>query len=87
MLISFLIVPTFILMPILVTQCFGGSAMQLGWLNSAWGVGSVSGDLLLSLWGGFRRQIVTVLVGALGIRVSFFLVGLTPAHALPLALI
>jgi DHA3 family macrolide efflux protein-like MFS transporter len=86
MLLNFLINPAMSLMPILVTKHFGGDALQLGWMNSAWGVGLLLGGVLLSAWGGFSRRIVTVLTGVVGLGVGILLVGLTPATAFPLAL-
>ena len=63
MIINFVVNPAFSLMPLLVTDHFGGGALQLGWLQSAWGVGMLAGGLLLSVWGGFRRRIYTSLMG------------------------
>jgi DHA3 family macrolide efflux protein-like MFS transporter len=85
-LLNFSIMPAMSLMPLLVTDHFGGEALQLGWLNSAWGVGMVLGGLLLGAWGGFKRRIVTVLVGIVGLGVGVLAVGLTPATVFPLAL-
>jgi DHA3 family macrolide efflux protein-like MFS transporter len=84
--INFLIHPAMSLLPILVTRHFGGEALQLGWINSAWGIGMVAGGLILGAWGGFRRRIATVLVGTFGLGVGILLVGLAPATAFPLAL-
>ena len=86
MVINFLIHPAMSLMPLLVTKQFGGEALQLGWINSAWGVGMVAGGLILGAWGGFKRRVVTVLVGTLGLGAGILLVGLAPATAFPLAL-
>lgn len=86
MIINFVTNPGFALMPLLVTEHFEGGAVELGWLESAWGVGMLSGALLLSTWGGFRRRVYTslsaMIVGGVGIAV----VGLAPASALPLAM-
>jgi len=79
--------PPFSLMPVLVTKHFGGGALQLGWMGSAWGIGTVLGGLIFSVWGGFRRHIVTLLVGAIGVGVGLLLIALTPATAFPLALV
>jgi len=87
MLLNFSVYPAMSLMPILVTEHFGGEALQLGWMNSAWGVGLLVGGLLLSAWGGFHRRIVTVLMGIIGLGMGLLLVGLTPATAFPLALV
>lgn len=79
--INFLLNPAFSLMPILVTRHFGGEAIHLGWLDSAWGFGVVLGGLTLSAWGGFRRRIATSLMGIIGIGVGALLIGLTPSTA------
>ena len=77
--------PTISLMPILVSKYFGGDAHQLGWIESAFGLGTVAGGLLLGVWGGFRRRVVTSLSGLIGMGLSAILVGLTPQGAFPLA--
>ena len=87
MLLNFFVVPAFVLMPILVTQHFRGGALQLGWLNSAWGAGLVSGGLVLGVWGGFRRRIVTMLMGIVGLGVGLLLVASAPPSLLTLALV
>jgi MFS transporter, DHA3 family, macrolide efflux protein len=84
--INLVLNPAFALLPILVVRHFGGGAIQLGGLESAWGVGVVLGGLLLSAWGGFRRQILTSLVGLLGLGLSTLVIGLTPAASFILAL-
>jgi DHA3 family macrolide efflux protein-like MFS transporter len=86
MVLNLLINPAMSLMPILVTNHFEGEALQLGWMNSAWGVGLVVGGLILSAWGGFKKRIVNVLMGVVGLGLGVLLVGLTPATAFPLAL-
>ncbi len=61
MLINFLMSPAFSLLPLVVTNHFNGGAMELGWLQSANGVGMIAGGLLLGAWGGFRKRIVTAM--------------------------
>ncbi|MEJ2207959.1 MAG: MFS transporter [Anaerolineae bacterium] len=78
MIINFVVNPSFSLMPLLVTDHFQGGALQLGWLQSAWGVGVVAGGLLLSVWGGFRRRIYTSLLGMVIAGVGIAAVGLVP---------
>jgi DHA3 family macrolide efflux protein-like MFS transporter len=86
MFLNFIVNPAFALMPILVTKHFGGAAPQLAWLQSAWGVGVVTGGAVLSAWGGFRRRIMTSLTGIVGMGLGCLVVGLAPADALWLAL-
>jgi len=83
--INLVLSPAFSLLPILVTNHFGGAALQLGWLESAFGIGVVLGGLALSVWGGFRRQILTSLMGVVGAGLGVTLLGLTPGTALGLA--
>ncbi|MCU0500205.1 MAG: MFS transporter, partial [Anaerolineae bacterium] len=75
--INFLLNPAFSLMPILVTKHFGGQALQLGWIDAMWGLGVVLGGLTLSVWGGFRRRILTTLVGLIGMGIGTLMIGLT----------
>lgn len=86
MVLNFIINPAFSLMPILVTQHFGGGALQLGGLESAWGIGVVVGGLVLSAWGGFRRRVATSLMGIIGMGIGTLIIGLSPARAFTLAL-
>lgn len=86
MALNFIVNPAFSLMPLLVTKHFGGGALQLGWLESAWGGGVVAGGLALSAWGGFRRRVITSLMGVIGMGVGTLAIGLAPADAFILAL-
>lgn len=79
MIINFVVNPSFSLMPLLVTDHFEGGALQLGWLESAWGVGMVLGGLILSVWGGFRRRIYTSLLGMVVAGLGIMGVGLVPS--------
>ena len=86
LLLNFLINPPMELLPILVTRHFGGEALRLGWLNSAWGVGAVIGGLLISAWGGFKRRIYTTLAGIAGLGVGVLMIGAAPSALFGLAL-
>ena len=85
MVINFVVNPAFSLMPLLVTEHFGGDALQLGWLQSSWGVGMLVGGLLLSVWGGFRRRIYTSMMGLVLGGMSIMVLGLVPGHLFWLA--
>jgi DHA3 family macrolide efflux protein-like MFS transporter len=85
MMVNLLLHPAMSLQPLLVTDHFGGGALELAWLQSAFGIGFVVGGMTLGAWGGFKRRAVTaVLALALG-GLGFLFVGLAPAHALWLA--
>jgi MFS transporter, DHA3 family, macrolide efflux protein len=57
---SFFTAPGISLMPVFVTNYLGGEVVKLGWLQTARGVGVIAGGLVLGIWGGFSRRIVTV---------------------------
>ncbi len=86
MLINFLLTPAGALLPLLVTRHFGGQALQLAWLEAALGGGIIIGGLLLGVWGGFRRRIVTALCGLAGLGAGVLIVGSAPPEAIWLAL-
>jgi DHA3 family macrolide efflux protein-like MFS transporter len=85
-LINFLMNPAFSLLPILVTRHFGGQAMELAAINSVWGIGVVTGGLLLGAWGGFKRRIVTTMMGLSLMGAGTVLIGLAPTGLFGLAM-
>ncbi len=78
-LINFLLNPTGTLMPLLVTRHFNGGVWHLSAMDSGWGVGIIAGGLLLSIWGGFKRKIVTVMGGLVALAVAVLMTGLAPS--------
>jgi len=84
--INLMFTPAVTLMPLLVKEHFGGQALQLGWMNSGWGIGVVLGGLVLSAWGGFRRRILTSLAGLIFEGMAFATIGVVPANGFWLAL-
>ncbi|MBN1431128.1 MAG: MFS transporter [Anaerolineae bacterium] len=78
--------PAFSLTPILVTGHFNGGALQLGWMESAMGIGIVAGGVILGVWGGFKRRILTTIAGLLGSGVGAIVIGLTPTGYLGVAI-
>lgn len=85
MLINFMLTPASSLMPLLVTDHFQGTAWHLSGLEAAFGLGIIAGGVLLGVWGGFRRRIVTSLVALLGLGLGVLLVGAAPAELFFLA--
>ena len=80
MLLNFLLVPASSLLPLVVTKVFNGGATELGWTQSLFGVGVILGGVLLSIWGGFKKRIVTSFSGIIGIGVGIVLIGLVPEN-------
>lgn len=64
-LFNFFLQPIFTFLPLLVTDYFGKGVAELGYLQSALGLGMVLGGLIMSVWGGFKRKIHTIIFGNL----------------------
>ncbi|MHB8933192.1 MAG: MFS transporter [Bellilinea sp.] len=84
--INFLLNPAFSFLPLLVTRQFNGGAIELGWLESGFGIGMITGGLLLGIWGGFRKKITTSLFGLIGMGAGILAVGLAPGTGYWIAL-
>lgn len=87
MIFKIALTPAFSLLPLLVSEHFGGDAAQLSLLESIAGVGILSGGLILSVWGGFRQRIYTTMMGTVFLGVSFLVLGLTPGTWFWMALV
>jgi DHA3 family macrolide efflux protein-like MFS transporter len=85
--INMIISPAFSLLPLVVRGHFGGGALQLGWFNSAFGVGAVVGGLVLSIWGGFQKKMYTTLLGLVGLSIGLLIMGFTPGSLMWLGII
>ena len=85
-LLNFLLTPTGSLMPLLITKHFGKGALEFGLTDSAWGLGVIAGGILLGVWGGFKRKVVTAFMGVTGIGIGVMLVAFAPSNGFLLAL-
>jgi len=79
--LNFLLTPASSLLPLLVTQHFARGAPGLALAESLWGSGVVLGGLLLGVWGGFKRRILTSMLGLVGMGAGALLLGVAPAGA------
>ncbi len=77
--LNFLINPGFTFTPLLVTDYFGKGVIELSMIESAFSVGMIIGGLVLSAWGGFKRNIYTILTGIIGLAVGTGLIALAPS--------
>jgi DHA3 family macrolide efflux protein-like MFS transporter len=78
--------PTGTLTPLLITRHYEAGPWHLGAIESAWGVGVIGGGLLLSVWGGFKKRIVTSMFFLMVLGISVLVVGFTPSSMFLLAL-
>jgi DHA3 family macrolide efflux protein-like MFS transporter len=86
-LINFFFSPTISLIPLLVRNYFGGGAVQLSYVEVAFGVGAVVGGLILGTWGGFKRRIVTEMLGLIGLGAGVLFVSFAPPTAFWIAIV
>jgi len=85
MMVNLLIGPAFSLIPILIVNHFGGGALELASMESAFGIGMVLGGIVLGVWGGFKRRILTLMVCIILTGIGLTVLGLTPPTAFPQA--
>jgi len=85
--LNFLLVPTGSLLPLLVTKHFGKGAIELGLINSVEGFGIIAGGIALSIWGGFKKKIITSMIGIIVLGIGVMLIGLAPARLFIVAII
>lgn len=85
--INFTIIPAFSLLPLMIKDYFGGNALQLSWVESAMGIGMITGGALLGIWGGFNRKILTSMVGLMGMGAGTLILALAPSSAISLAVV
>jgi DHA3 family macrolide efflux protein-like MFS transporter len=84
-LLNFLLNPGFTFTPLLVTEYFGKGAIELSAIESAFSAGMILGGMVLSTWGGFKKNIITTLLGILGLSFGTIVIALTPPHMFYLA--
>ena len=85
-LINLITIPAITLMPLLVKNEFSGGAMEIASMQSSWAVGFLVGGVLLSVWGGFRRKIITANLAMFGTALGLLLVGVAHNVAFQLAM-
>lgn len=86
MMVNFMLVPAFSLLSLIVFEYFKGSALQLGWMEAAFGIGMLAGGALLSIWGGFEKRMNTVIVGTGLLGLMMVVIGTVPANYIFLAI-
>ncbi len=80
MVINFFLSATEPLTPLLIKNHFKGGISQLAWWLSLFSVGMLLGGLILGIWGGFKRKIVTALIGLIVMGILIFGIGILPSN-------
>jgi DHA3 family macrolide efflux protein-like MFS transporter len=78
-LINFVFVPTSSFLPLLVKDFFQQGVEGYATLQSAMGFGFLFGGIGLSIWGGFKRRVVTSLTGLVLLGFANGMIGFIPA--------
>ena len=68
---------------LLDTKLFGGGVAELSCITSLSGAGLVAGGVIMGLWGGFRRRLITSALGWAGVGVGYIVTGVLPSDAFP----
>jgi DHA3 family macrolide efflux protein-like MFS transporter len=85
-LINFLLNPTGVLTPLLITRHFGGGVWHLSAMESSWPIGMIIGGILLSVWGGFKgRTVFTSMTFLVVTGIAVLMVGFAPPTLFMLA--
>ncbi len=74
--------PAFSLIPLLVQEHFHGDAAQYSMVEVAFGVGIIVGGGALGAWGGFKKKVYTMMMGAIGVGCGILALGLIPEGGL-----
>ena len=85
-LLSLLLVPAWILLPLLVTNHFCGDVLDLVWIQSAGAFGMVLGGITLSLWGGFKKRIITVTISIISVGLCYVIFSALPPSLFTIAI-
>jgi DHA3 family macrolide efflux protein-like MFS transporter len=72
---NLLLIPGDSLLPLMISDHFGGGATELGIMGMAFGIGSVIGSIFLGISGGFKSRIKTSISGDLLYGIGVLLVG------------
>jgi DHA3 family macrolide efflux protein-like MFS transporter len=85
--LNFLLNPGFTFLPLLVTSHFEKGVIEMSMVESAFSSGMIIGGLVLSTWGGFKRNMHTILLGIIGLALGTGLIAYSPANQFYLAVI
>lgn len=87
MIVSFfanlMIMPAANLWPLACMDYFGGTEIHAGIAEMSFSIGMLVGGVVLGIWGGTKKKIVTIVMAEIMIGVFFILSGLVPPTAFP----
>lgn len=77
-----LVSPSAFLTPLMVSRTFGPEVWRLAINEMTFSVGAILGGVLISLWGGFKNRIHTVILASLFYGILTIALGLAPSFML-----
>lgn len=78
---GFCIMPISVLLPLMTIKHFQGGKLEMGIIETAWGLGALFGGVLLSFWKPNIRKVYIVSIAHILIGIAFFCSGwLTPQY-------
>ncbi len=86
MILNMLLSPAFSLIPILVVDHFHGGALDFASLEMMSGIGMLAGGIILGIWGGTKKRIVTVMGSTLLAGIAITLLAFVPSNGILLAM-
>lgn len=87
MVINFFYTATEPLTPLLIKNHFDGDASQLGLWLALFSLGNILGGVILGVWGGFKKKVVTAQTGLALMGLTTVIVGLTKPDMFIIALL
>jgi len=84
--INFLTIPAFSLLPIHVKEFFNKGVIELAWLETTYGIGIIIGGFVLGIRGGFKRRVPMALLALASTGIGLIVFGFTPADLLIMAI-
>ncbi|HCR72786.1 MAG TPA: MFS transporter, partial [Anaerolineae bacterium] len=87
MVINFFYTATEPLTPLLIKNHFDGDASQLGLWLALFALGNILGGVILGVWGGFKKKVVTAQTGLALMGLTTVIVGLVKPNMFIIALI
>jgi len=80
--INFFLTPAFSLQSLLVKTHFNAGALELSYAQFSFGLGFLLGGVLLSTWGGFKRKILSTMLGIFLVGITTLSIGLFPSDGI-----
>ena len=84
---NLLLIPIENLMPLMVSDYFGSTVESLSMMQISFGLGTVIGGVILGIWGGFKSQIKSALLGDFVYTIGVLMIGRCAPNQMSLAIL